>query len=340
MTGITIARMRWIGVALVLLAASLAVRSQPTGKVFQVGMVFNSISMAELAGSVPTPAGARAFVDGLRDRGWVDGKNIKIHWRSAEERYERRPALIEELARLPVDVLVVGGNYAVEEALQKTKTIPIVTVAVQAAVESKLVESLVRPGGNLTGLSQDPGGELQGKRLALLKQIAPKVTRVALLNAWYSRPEANLPMTLDAARELGISLFHQKIESIDGIEAAIDEAVRQGANGIFVTAAQPFSRKENQGRVHRAVERHRLPAIYLYQGSSDSGGLVTYADDPIGRYRRAAYYVDRILKGAKPGEIPIELPSRFELVVNLKAAKAIGLTIPASVLAQADRVIE
>jgi len=303
-------------------------------------MIFNSLPQSNLEVSPPANKSARAFAQGLRDRGWVDGRNIAIHWRTAEDRYERRPGLIDELVRLPVDVIVLAGNFAVEEALRRTKSTPVVTISMTIDLANRLFPSLAHPGGNLTGFAIDTGAELYGKRLALLKEVSPKLSRVAVLAAWYYQPELSVSGADEVARSMGLSVFLQRFETVDRIEAAVDEGVRRGANGFLVLENQPFRSGENVTRATRAMERHRVPAIHLFQGSSDHGALMTHSDDIHARYAGAAGFVDKILRGTKPGDIPIEQPSKFELVINLRAAKAIGVTIPPSVLAQADRLIE
>ena len=309
----------------------------------EVAVFFNAPPVADLTGAPPRDEGARAFVEGLRERGWEDGKNVKIHWRSAEDRYERRAAIIEEMVRLRPDVLVLSGNYAIAEALRRTQSIPIVASTMIYAVDNGFVKSIARPGRNVTGITLDTVAGTDtfsaphGKRLVLLKQLAPQVTRVAeLLEGVETREDPDYP----GAREAGVSVFQQNVQSPAHIEAAIDEAVRRGANGLIVADVGPFYRQENRKRVYRAAERHRLPAIYKFQGSSDTGGLMTFSSDNAGRQRRSAYFVDRILRGAKPAEIPVELESKYEQVINLRAAKALGLTVPDSLRAAADRIIE
>ena len=286
-----------------------------------------------------TSTTARDFLRGLHDRGWIDGKNIKVHWKFSDGLYERRPSLIEELLRLPVDVLVVGGNKAVEDALKQTATTPIVSVGLTAPVEQRLVKSLSRPGGNLTGIALDVGGEVESLRLGLLKQIAPRTTRVAILAAWYET-EPPRPDRKAAAANLGIDLFVQNYKSIDQIDAAVDELVRRGANAVFVENNQPLYQRDSMIRVVRAIERHRLPSIYLVPGASHLGGLMTYTDVRTTLIRDAALLVDRILKGANPAETPIQAPTKFELVLNQEAARKIGLAIPEALMLRADRVIQ
>jgi putative ABC transport system substrate-binding protein len=294
-----------------------------------VGYVANVISPDEIPGS---PCG-KGFSEVLRGRGWTDD-NLKIHWRSAEQQFDRRPAIIAELLRVPVDVLVVAGNPAVDEALERTRTVPVVATYLFRPWE--YAPDVAHPGGNLTGVSTEAGRGIEGKRLALLKEVAPATTRVAVLNHGDLEPLRS--ETLAAAQSLGISLFHQKFE-LGRAEEAIDEAVRQGADAIYVAESQVFSRRDNLAGVRRAIERHRLPAMYFQQFASDDGGLVTYSEDFTAGCRFAADYVDKILRGTKPGDLPIVRPAKHELVINLKAARSIGLVIPTPLLLQADRVI-
>jgi len=184
---------------------------------------------------------------------------------------------------------------------------------------------------------------MHGKRLAFLKQVAPKVTRVAFLVPSYADPRTSLdfaPETAAAAQSLGMTMFHARFQKPEQIEEAIDAAVRQGANGLVIGEWAPYNVRENQLAIHRAAERHRIPVMHCLSGTADTGGLISYGADQAANYRRAGNYVDRILRGAKPAEMPVEQPTKIELTINLRAARAIGLAIPAAVLAQADRVID
>jgi len=316
------------------LAAAFGAHGQAPGRVYQIGLLANSTPL----GALPETEAARAFVQGLRERGWVEGKNLRIHWRSAEDRYERRPALIAELLSVPVDAVVVSDIFAVRDAMKQTKTVPI--VAVGLANEVLVAESLSKPGGNVTGLSGSAGAPMVGKNLSLLKQIAPGISHVAFLVPPSAMTTVDdWPELTEPARALGLRILIQRFASIEGIEAAIDEAVRRGANALYADGWQQFFMRENQQRIQRAAERHRLPTLYIHTGSSDNGGLMTHSTDLTQRYRQAGQIVDRILRGANPGDIPIQQPSRYELVINLRAAKAIGLVVPESVLVQADRLI-
>ena len=327
--------------SLVACSAACVASAQAVDRPYRLGVIYNSLPVPD-AQSTSDPF-ARAFREGLREFGWIEGKNIEIHWRSAVQRVDRRPALIEEVAKLPVDVILVAGVFATKEAMRATRTIPIVMFTTYSPVESGLVASTARPGGNVTGISMDVGRELQGKRLALLKEIAPRTTRVAFLVPAYADPRTSLdfsPETEASASALGMTMFHARFAKPEQIESTIDDAVKQGANALFAGEWAPYNVKENQLAIHRAAARHRIPVFHCLSGTVESGGLISYGPDQAANYRRAAYYVDRILKGVKPGEIPIELPAKISLSINLRAARHIGLVIPASVLAQADRVIE
>lgn len=322
--------------------ASAQGRAQDRHKTFQVGYVANIAPLSSLAGPVPSSLGAQAILEGLRDSGLTEGA-VRVHWRSAEQRYERRPALFEELLRLPIDVLVVEGNASTEDALGKTRTVPIVSIGMDFPVESGLVASIARPGGNVTGLLNDAGPEIVGKRLALLKQVSPRIGQVAYLLAWYAdldRVVEKYPETVAAARALGLTLLPARVESVELIEAAIDAAVRQGADALHVGNWAPFAVPANIERIARAAVRHRLPAVYARASAVEYGGLIGYGTDPLNLSRRAGQLVARILKGTRPADIPIETPSRLVLQINAGAARAIGVQVPAALAISANRVID
>lgn len=304
----------------------------------RVAIVFNSPPLEALTTSPPLHDAARAIVEGLKDFGWVDGRNVKLVWRSAEQHPDRFPAIMDELVRIPVDVIVVSGNVMAKAALAKTRSIPIVMGSSSLAVEDGLIESYSRPGGNVTGVATAVGEHLSGKRIALLKQLAPRVSRVAFVSP--SSVREFLPATTETLKSLGLTglIVHANLRH--DYERALSEAVRQGANGMVVVAAPPAYVRENQVAIHELATRHQLPVVHGVLTAAASGGLAAYATDEIAIYRRVGSYVDRILRGAAPGSLPIEQPHTFFLHVNRKAAKAIGLSIPQSVLVQADRVIE
>ena len=277
-----------------------------------------------------------AFRQRLRELGYVEGKNIVIEYRYAEGKLERLPDLAAELVRLKVDVIVTTGP-AILAAKKASATIPIVFAAAGDPVGGGLVSSLARPGGNITGLSL-MAPDLDGKRLELLKEAFPKVARVAFL--WGSGgARGNLPLTEmeAAAKALGVKLLSLEVRSLDDFESAFARAKRDGAQAL-ITAPSPLINTQ-QRQVLDFAAKNRLPAMYPTSELVEAGGLMSYAPNYTDLYRRAADFVDKILKGTKPADIPVEQPTKFEFVVNLKSAKQIGVTIPPNVLARADRVI-
>ena len=279
-----------------------------------------------------------AFRKGLRDLGWVEGKNISIEYRYAEGKRDRLPELAADLVRLKVDVIVAAVNTDAVAAKKATSTIPIVVASAGDPVALGLVESLARPGGNITGLSQI-APELAGKRLELLKEIVPKLSRVAVLwnpqgtTSPLSWKEIQLP-----ARELGVQLHSLEVRSPNDFDQAFEYATRARAGALAVMPDPVFT--ANLKRIVDFAAKSRLPTIFHSSEFADAGGPAAYGPDRADMFRRPATFVDKILKGAKPGDLPVEQPTRFELVVNMKTAKALGLTIPQSVLFRADRVIE
>ena len=286
-------------------------------------------------GSPPDPYVA-SFLRGLRELGYVEGQNIVIEYRWAEDRAERIPELTAELVRLKVDVIVTAGNTGGIAAKQATSTIPIVVPVLTDPIAAGLVPSLARPGGNLTGLSTlNP--ELSQKRMELLKETFPQVTRVAIL--WDARMAlADREATEAVARALGLHLQVLEARSIDDLDGAFAAAKRARAGALNILASSLFF--GNRARIVDLAAKTRLPAMYVHKGFVAAGGLMAYGPSIEDLFRRAAIYVDKILKGAKPAELPVEQPTKFELVVNLKTAKTLGLTIPRSVLLRADEVIQ
>jgi putative ABC transport system substrate-binding protein len=279
-----------------------------------------------------------AFRQGLRDLGWVEGKNVSIEYRYSQGKSDRLPDLAAELVRLKVDIIVTSASTDAVAAKSATRTIPIVTASAGDPVASGLVESLARPGGNVTGLSQI-SPELAGKRLELLREIAPKLSSVAVL--WNPQGTAS-PLgwkEIQApARKLGVQLHSLEARSPDDFGKAFKDATNAHAGAIVVMPDPLFA--GNLKRIAELAAKNRLPSIFHLREYADSGGLVTYGPDRTDMFRRAATYVDKILKGAKPADLPVEQPTKFELVINKKAAKALGLTIPQSLLIMADEVIE
>jgi putative tryptophan/tyrosine transport system substrate-binding protein len=277
-----------------------------------------------------------ALRKGLFELGYVEGKNIVIEYRYADGKRDRLFAAATELVQRQVDVIVTGSTPGVEAAKNATNTIPIIFATIGDPVRSGLVESLARPGGNITGLTIY-APELGGKRLELLKEAFPKIRRVAFfwstMNPGFSFAEAEA-----AGKPLGVEVQSVQIRDVEDIESAF-EKVRKMSSQAFTTAPDPVIRL-NRSKLLDFAAKNRLPAMYGTLDLVDAGGLMSYAPNTIDLYRRAATYVDKILKGSKPADLPIEQPTKFEFVINLKAAKQIGVTIPPNVLARADRVIK
>jgi putative ABC transport system substrate-binding protein len=248
--------------------------------------------------------------------------------------------LFDELLRVPVDVLVAVGQACMEAALAKTRSVPIVSVGMGEPVGQGLAVSTRRPAPNVTGITEDAGADLAGKRLALLKQIAPRTSRIAYLTSRLAPADYPGPAARDAASALGVTLLTSRVETVDRLEAAIDSAVTQGANGLFLDDWPPFSLPEVVKRINRAAASHRLPTFHFYLTGVLNGGLVSYAADRSAMYGRAAHFVHKILNGTKAAEIPVEQPSRYVLAINARTARALGLQIPLSMLSSADRVID
>jgi putative tryptophan/tyrosine transport system substrate-binding protein len=278
-----------------------------------------------------------AFLQGLRDLGYVEGKNIAIEYRYTEGELNRLPDLAAELVRLNVDVIVTAAISSVRAAKKATATIPIVFASVGDAVDSGLVSSLARPGGNATGLTF-LAPELDGKRLELLKEAFPKITKVAFL---WRMPAARADPFKEAeavAKTLGLRLQSVGVRGPDDFESAFKAAKSGGADALIVIS-NPLS-NTYRARIVDLAAKNRLPGIYPSTDFVEDGGLMSYGADILDNWRRAATYVDKILKGAKPADLPVEQPKKFQFVINLKAAKQIGLTIPPEVLARANRLIK
>ena len=280
----------------------------------------------------------QAFREGLRDLGWIAGNNISIEYRWMERRRERVPALADELLRLKVEVIVVHGGHPARVVQQKSKTIPIVMAEASDAVGRGIVQSLARPGGNITGLTSITP-MLAAKRLELLKEIVPNLSRVAVL--WTPKSPASRfawKVIQRPAQQLGLRLHSTELRSPNDLAKAFDDAVKVGAGALIGTSG--ITTHFGLKRITDLVAKSRLPAIHVSKATVVAGGLMSYNRDAADLYRRAAAYVDKILKGAKPADLPVEQPTKFDLVVNLKTANALGITLPPSILLRATEVIE
>ena len=317
-----------------LLVATLDARAQQPAKIPRVGILFFGFPASP---SEPAPLG-RAFVEGLRNLGWVEGRNVMFEWRYAEGKTDRYPALAAELVALKVDVIVASSTPAAVAVKQATNTIPVVMVAVSDPVGSGLVGSLARPSGNMTGLSL-LAPALSAKRLDLFKQAMPKLARAAVLwNTANAGMKLRFTETEAASRTLGVRIESVGVQGLDDFENAFASIVKLRPDALIVLA-DTVTVTHRRRTIDFAVA-NRLPTIYEMREFADDGGLMSYGISMPDHFRHAATYVDRILKGARPAELPVEQPTKFEFVVNLKTAKALGLTIPQSILVRADEIIQ
>jgi putative tryptophan/tyrosine transport system substrate-binding protein len=320
-----------------LLAAPLAAEAQQSGKVYRVGLVFTTAPVSQMIGPDPVHPLVISFLAGLRALGYVQGRNLVLESRSAEGKFERFREILEELVSLKVDVLVVNGNPMTQRAKEVTRTVPIVMMFVNDPVTDGLVASLAHPGGNVTGLTNTAGPEIEGKRVELLKEALPKIRRVAFLGTKVDWEDPFGKSTQTATRALRLTLLHAE-HTPDDYADAFARIVRERPDALLVPNST-----SNYARRRLIVDfatKSRLPGMYPGRDFTEAGGLMSYGPNAADLYRRCATYVDKILKGAKPGDLPVEQPTKFELVINLKTAKALGLTIPPSVLGRADEVIQ
>ncbi len=314
-----------------LFVAPLAAGAQPAGKIPR---------LCFLTFDPGTPQSSRfgPFFQGLRDLGYVEGQTITIDYLSADGQGERFPSLAADCLRLKADIIVVTTTPAAQAAKHATRTIPIVMHLLGDPVATGLVASLARPGGNVTGLTYMASG-LAAKRLALLKEAVPKISRVLVLSYLVDPIAAPQVKELErAAHSLGVNLLVRDIRTADDLPAAFDAGARERADGVLTTAESLFIVQRQ--RVVQLAAQHRMPGLYPFRLMVDAGGLMAYDSFTSNLQARTATYVDRILKGANPSDLPVEQPEKFELVINLKTAKALGLTIPPSLLQRADQVIE
>jgi putative ABC transport system substrate-binding protein len=314
---------------LALLTAPLAAEAQPTGRMYRIGV----LCMAD-------PSGWQAFRDELRNLGYLEGKNLVVEWRCAGSDARRFPDLAADLVRRQVELIVTGSDPAPTAARDATRTIPIVMVGAGDPVASGLVASLARPGGNVTGLTWDVSPDAAGKQLELLRDTKPGLSSVAVLwnrdaGTWVS---SYLTVLRDTARTLGLALHPIEVRRPEEIAPAFGELTRRSVQAVYVMwNPVTYAHRTRVGDLARA---HRLMTILDEPMSVEAGCLMSYSPHQADLDRRAAAYVDRILKGAKPADLPVEQPTKFELVINLKTAKALGLTIPPALLARADKIIE
>lgn len=318
------------------LAAPLRAFTQP-GRIFRVGYVDNTIPLAVLTDPARRDGNTSAFVEALRERGWVEGRNLEILWRSVEGDYARRPAVFHDLVQRPVDVIVLFGDYATRDARTKTRSIPIVMVSSSDPLGQGHAASLARPSGNVTGLVSYVDG-LGGKRLQLLKQAAPHVTQVGIV--FGERPDdATVASSSRVAQSVGVKWAPVTILNTAMLEPAFAEAARRGVDAMSFGNFSVLNDPNNHNLIRGLVERYRLPVVQASM-HEHNGAILNYGTDARAMHVSAAGYVDRILRGAKAGDLPIEQARVFKLWANKRAAKAIGLEIPASVVMLADRVIE
>ena len=319
----------WLAVCALLFALRVPAEAQQQTKVSKIGWL-----SARGAANI----GQETIVGMLRDLGYVEGKNVAYEYRFADDKLDRLPALAEELVRLKVDVLHTPGTPGALALKKATRTIPIVFSDVTDPVAAGLVDSLARPGGNITGFSSIEA-VLAGKRLELLKETVSKLSRVAVL--WDPQNPSSTQEWREsqrAARELDLQLHSMEVSSADKYEDAFKEANR-ARSGALAVLSTPLA-SSHQSQIAELAARNRLPAIYVQGSFVTIGGLMSYGPDQTERYRRVAVFLDKILKGAKPADLPVEQPKKFEFIINLKAAKQIGLTIPPNVLVRADNVIK
>jgi ABC-type uncharacterized transport system substrate-binding protein len=325
--GSTITRVAII-VAVLLLATPLAAEAQPAGKVPRVGFLAN--------GSAATSPAVDAFRRGLRDFGYVEGQNIAVEIRWAEGRFERLPELAAELVRWKPDVLVTAGPYGLQAARRATTTIPIIMIACDPA--ETIVERIARPSGHITGVTC-MSSDLTPKRLQLLKETVPSIHRVAVLYNPFDPNKAEEVRQMQApARTLGITLQPVEAREAEAFEGAVADAVRKQADALFVLPDTLMLQERR--RIADLAAKYRLPAMYGFKEFVEAGGLMSYGTMQTDLYRRAAAHVDKVLRGAKPADVPVEQATRFELVINRKTAKALGITLPQSLLLRADQLIE
>jgi len=320
------------GTGAVFLAAPLAAEAQPAGNPARVGVL-------ALTTLTPIPAAVSYFRAGLRELGYVEGQTVFFEYRAAEGKVERLPELAQELVATRVDVIYVASAPPALAAKQATNTIPVVFAGIPDPVGAGLVTNLARPGGNVTGVAFEATPEQAAKQLELLKGVAPSVTRVGVFGApgLQESHQRHQPIVESARAKLGLEVVRAQVRTVADLDRAFDTLARARVDGLWLVAPAAF-----QGRRQIAdyALKNRLPAVAPYREFADAGGLVSFGANFAATHRRAAAYVDKILKGTKAGDLPVEQPTKFELVSNLKTARALGLMIPPSLLARADEVIQ
>jgi putative ABC transport system substrate-binding protein len=315
-----------------LLTAPITIHAQPAGKVYRIGY------LSAGSGILSSPY-TTAFRQGLRELGWVEGQNIVIEYRSAEGRFDRLPELAAELVRLKVEVILAVPTPGALAAKNATTSIPTVGASLTGPVELGLIASLARPGGNVTGVSYSVGADIFGKDLELLKEVVPKIRRVAVLSNPGGPAQPLIISNIKAAaRSLGLQLQLVEARGSADFDGAFAAMARERAGALFVLTDPVFI--PHRARLVNLAAKNRLPSIFTQRADVEAGGLMSYGPSFADMYRRAATYVDKILKGARPADLPVEQPTKFELVINLKTAKALGLTIPPSLLQRADELIQ
>jgi len=321
-------RLSFFAICALLVIISLPAQAQQNKKSPRIGIL--------LSGS-RNPIWGEAFRNALRELGYIEGKNIRVEYRSAGGDSRRQRQLAKELVALQPDILVAsGGNDVTQALMSATKTIPIVMTAGSNPVERGMIASHARPGGNVTGITSN-WDDLSGKRLELLKETIPSLSLVAVLWNSTGGRQTQWKASQTAGKQLNLKLYSMQIYSGDDLENAFKAAVKARSGAVAVTQSSEIA--TNIQRVIQLTAKHRLPAIYATPEYAEAGGMMVYGTGRTELAKRAAIYVDKILKGAKPAELPVEQPTKFELMINLKTAKQIGLTIPPNVLARADRVI-
>jgi putative ABC transport system substrate-binding protein len=310
------------------LAAPLAAEAQQAGKIYRIGMLWNT----------PNPPMEGVLLQGLRELGWLEGQNFVLERRYSEGRDERHPALAAELVRLRCDLILTAGTPAAFAAKAATTTIPVVFITVGDPVGSGLVQSLARPGGNLTGLASI-GPEVAGKHVELLKEAIPSLTRLGVfINSAFSLHASLRPELEAASRRLGVALTYIEVRAPDEVDGAFGMIAKEKLRAVLVLGTPMWA--VLRARLGKLALDHRVATMVPWREAAEEGGLMAYAEPIVEHVRRAPFHIDRILKGTRPADLPVEQPTKFELAINLKTAKVLGLTIPPQLLLRADRLIE